>query len=120
MNINLKGGEEIGHDIFGYNQNGESIAYARFSMSNSAAGILYRLLDATEFDGGVSGIGAKETYSIQQMEKSLENFKRIYYRIGSSKHENSFLEQDLEQISNFITKCLQTANEEGDVTVIFA
>lgn len=60
----------MGHDIYGYNKAGESIAYARFSMQNYNSYILYDILNAQEYNGGVSGIGNSLTLSKKEMEKA--------------------------------------------------
>lgn len=106
----------MGHDIFGINKAGEEIAYARFSMGNYNATILYELLDANEYYAGVSGSGGSSTFSIQQCEKALKEFYRLY-NINVFSH--SGLPWDLKQILDFIKNCLVTANKEGSVKVYF-
>ncbi len=51
----------MGHDISGFNKAGQEIAYARFSMGNCNALILYRLLNAQKYYAGVSGSGGGTT-----------------------------------------------------------
>ncbi|MFJ5715980.1 hypothetical protein [Neobacillus sp. NPDC093127] len=108
----------MGHDISGYNKAGEEIAYARFSMGNYNAAILYNLLDANKYDAGVSGSGDSSTFSIQQIEKALSASKR-FYKNGDSLSESDFLTWDQKQIQNFIQNCLATAKIEGSVEVYF-
>ncbi|RKQ13432.1 hypothetical protein D8M05_16285 [Oceanobacillus bengalensis] len=102
----------------GYNKAGEAIAYARFSMGNYNATILYSLLDANDFNAGVSGSGNISTFSIQQMEKALNDYKQLYDN-GNSLSESDFLMSDLKQILDFLQNCLEIANKEGSVKVFF-
>ncbi|TWD94584.1 hypothetical protein FB550_113117 [Neobacillus bataviensis] len=102
----------MGHDISGYNKAGEEIAYARFSMGNYNATILYNLLDANNYYAGVSGSGGSSTFSIQQIEKALNAFKQFYKKSDS-------LPWDQKQILNFIQNCLATAKMEGGVRIYF-
>lgn len=102
----------MGHDISGYNKAGEEIAYARFSMGNYNALILYSLLEADEYYAGVSGAGRSTTFSIQQIENALNAFKEKYQK-------DSFDNWDQKQILDFIKNCLATAQKDGNVRVYF-
>lgn len=108
----------MGHDISGYNKAGEEIAYARFSMGNYNATILYSLLDAINYYAGVSGSGDSSTFSLQQIEKALNAYKKLYNN-DDSKSESDFLTSDKKQIMNFILNCLETAQKEENVRVYF-
>ncbi|WP_318503097.1 hypothetical protein [Bacillus sp. T3] len=108
----------MGHDISGYNNAGEEIAYARFSMGNYNATILYNLLDANNYYAGVSGTGDSSTFSIHQIEKALIEFNQ-FYKNEESQSENKFEDWDQKQIQNFILNCLATAQKEGCVSVYF-
>jgi hypothetical protein len=108
----------MGHDILGYNKAGEEIAYARFSMWNRNAIILYSVLGANHFYAGVSGSGKSSTFSIQQIEKALNTFKELCnndrFLIDSDLHT-----WDQKQILVFIIDCLETAQKEEKVNVYF-
>lgn len=108
----------MGHDISGINKAGEEIAYARFSMGNYNAHILYSLLDANDYDAGVSGIGDVSTFSIQQIEKALSAYNQLFDN-RDSLSESDNLSWDKNQIQNFILNCLATAKKEGNVRVCF-
>ena len=101
----------MGHDISGYNQAGKEIAYARFSMGNHNATILYSLLDANDYYAGVSGVGDSSTFSIQQIEKAMNSYNQLF--------DKSVPQWDLKQIQNFILNCFATAKKEGIVKVYF-
>jgi hypothetical protein len=105
----------MGHDISGLNNTGEEIAYARFSMGNYNATILYSLLDANQFYAGVSGSGKSSTFSIKQIEKALSTYNQLYGN-GKSLSERDW---DLKQIQDFIQNCFATAQKEGKVNVYF-
>ncbi len=105
----------MGHDISGYNKAGEQIAYARFSMANYNATILYSLFDSNKYDAGVSGSGDISTFSTQQIEKALNSFNLLYDNSDSLSESD----WDQEQILNFILNCLATAQKEGSVRVLF-
>ncbi|WP_261134378.1 hypothetical protein [Bacillus sp. Marseille-Q3570] len=107
----------MGHDISGFNRAGEEIAYARFSMGNFYASILYSLLDAEDYNAGVSGSGASSTFSTQQIEKALNAGKELFNNEGSSLSEGDSWDQ--KQILNFVRNCLTTAKKEGSVRVSF-
>ncbi|MBT2733848.1 hypothetical protein [Bacillus sp. ISL-7] len=108
----------MGHDISGYNKAGKEIAYARFSMGNYNATIMYNLLDANNYFAGVSGSGDSSIFSIQQIEKAMNVYKQ-FYKNGNSLSESDFLTWDQKQILNFIQNCLATAKIEGSVRVYF-
>jgi hypothetical protein len=103
----------MGHDISGFNNTGEEIAYARFSMGNYNSTILYSLLGANQFYAGVSGSGNSSTFSIKQIEKALNTYNQLY---GNSPSEKDW---DLKQIHDFIYNCMTTAQKEGSVNIYF-
>ncbi len=109
----------MGHDISGFNKAHEEIAYARFSMGNYNAVILYSLLDANKYYAGVSGSGGSSTFSIQQIEKALNAYKQLYKNSDSSLSGSNSIPWDQKQILNFIQNCLATAQKEGSVRVYF-
>lgn len=108
----------MGHDISGFNKAREEIAYARFSMGNYNATILYSLLEADKFYAGVSGSGDSCTFSIQEVEKALNAYNRLFAS-GDSRSESEFDSWDQKQILDFIVNCLATAQKEGSVEVYF-
>jgi hypothetical protein len=108
----------MGHDISGINKAGEEIAYARFSMGNYHATILYGLLDADDFYAGVSGTGESTTFSIRQIERALDAYNQTYGKIVS-RSKSDFIDWDQKQIHEFILNCLTTAQKEGTVRVFF-
>ncbi|PZD86123.1 hypothetical protein DTX80_07940 [Bacilli bacterium] len=103
--------------MLGYNKAGEAIAYARFSMGNSNATILYDLLDSIDYHAGVSGTGAVTTFSKQQIEKALHAYKQQYGNDVPSSPKGDSL--DLKQIQDFLSNCLEEAQKEKSVTVFF-
>jgi hypothetical protein len=108
----------LGHDILGFNKAGKEIAYARFSLGNHNATILYSLLDANNYYAGVSGSGETTTFSIKQMEKALNAYNQLYNN-GEPLLESDLLTWDRKQISHFLLNCLATAKKEGSVGVYF-
>ncbi len=108
----------MGHDIFGFNKAGNEIAYARFNMSNYNATILYIVLDADKYYAGVSGSGDSSTFSIQQMEKALNTYNKLYDNVDSMAESDVFT-WDHKQIREFLKSCLATAEKEGSVRVYF-
>ncbi|WP_456272485.1 hypothetical protein [Bacillus sp. AK031] len=107
----------MSHEMLGRNLAGEEVAYARFSMSNSNAFVLYSLLEAHHYNAGVSGSGNSLTYSPLQLEKALTAWKKIYGKSTQSK--SGTVNWDGKQINGFIINCLKTAQKEGRVEVIF-
>lgn len=108
----------MGHDILGINKAGEEIAYARFSMGNYNATILYSLLEATRFYAGVSGSGKSTSFSKQQIEKALNGYNQ-YFEKHHPQSERDILYWDQKQIGSFIHNCLSTAQKEGSVRIYF-
>jgi len=108
----------MGHDIYGFNKGGEEIAYARFSMANPNALILYNTLDAIKYYAGVSGTGEEETFSLQQIEKSWKGIKAIMNN-HSDKPDEKSMHWDEKQIYSFIQNCLLTARKEGSIRIYF-
>lgn len=109
----------MSHDILGYNKAGKEIAYARFSMGNPNAIILYNLLDANEYYAGVSGIGRETTFTIQQMEKAMDECNRFYKNVPISVLVSGISKWDKKQTVEFIEKCFNTAEKEGSVSIFF-
>lgn len=109
----------MGHDIYGYNKAGESIAYARFSMQNYNAYILYDILNAQEYNGGVSGIGGSLTLSKKAMEKAWKDYEQLFSSENDHFTEDKFLLWDKKQIREFMINCLAEAKKEGRVVVFF-
>ncbi|WP_163100164.1 hypothetical protein [Peribacillus alkalitolerans] len=109
----------MGHDFLGYNKSGKEIAYARFSMGNEYASILYNLLNANDYYAGVSGSGNSSIFSIQQFEKALNDYKQFNNISDCSLSEIDFLTWDQKQILSFIQNCLSIAQKEGSVRVYF-
>ncbi|WP_176167199.1 hypothetical protein [Mesobacillus jeotgali] len=108
----------MGHDIYGLNKAREEIAYARFSMGNHNALLLYRFLDAYQFYAGVSGSGKSSIFSEQQVEKAMDGYKK-FFNTGDSPSESDCTSWDQKQILTFIQSCLKTAQKEKSVEVYF-
>ena len=108
----------MGHDIYGLNKAREEIAYARFSMGNHNAVLLYGLLNAYQFYAGVSGSGRSSNFSVQQFEKALNEYKKLF-NTGDCLSESDCKSLDQKQIQNFIQNCLATAQKEKSVEVYF-
>ena len=109
----------MGHDIYGINRAGKEIAYARFSMGNHNALLLYRVLDAYKYYAGVSGCGQSAAFSMQQIEKALNTFGEWQNDYVASLASNEPLPWDLKQTRDFIENCFSTAQKEGSVKVYF-
>ncbi|WP_058306247.1 hypothetical protein [Gracilibacillus massiliensis] len=105
----------MGHDIYGINKKGEQIAYARFSMGNVNAFILYDLLNADEYNGGVSGIGGRCTFSLQELEKALHEFEQTFGTVATEEYDD----WDIRQIKEFIQNCLEVAKKQKSIDVVF-
>ncbi|WP_062105534.1 hypothetical protein [Bacillus niameyensis] len=112
----------MGHDISGYNKANEKICYIRFNMSNPTAFLFYKLLDAQDYNGGVSGIGAYETYELPDIEKALDHYYEIFGNEGDIIDQKNldFATWQRREILKFINSCLETAIKEGSVRVAFA
>ncbi len=108
----------MGHDISGFNKAGEEVAYARFSMGNYNAITLYSLLDSDQYYAGVSGSGGSSIFSVQQIEKALDEYQKLFVK-GDLQPTSDFLNWDQKQIHNFILNCLATARKEGNVKLYF-
>ncbi|MFC4619549.1 hypothetical protein ACFO4N_12580 [Camelliibacillus cellulosilyticus] len=110
----------MGHDISGYNKAGEEICYIRFSMGNATAHLFYGLLDAYEYDAGVSGIGGSATFSVPQVENALAKYYTSYDADFFDLTGDSFVVWERNEILKFLNSCLETAKKEGNVRVVFA
>ncbi|MBU9723490.1 MULTISPECIES: hypothetical protein [Bacillaceae] len=108
----------MGHDILGFNKAGEEIAYARFSMGNYNATILYRLLNAEKYYAGVSGSGGSTTLSVQHVQKALNDYND-FFADTKPLSEREILYWDKKQIGEFLINCLETAQNDGSVEVYF-
>ncbi|RSD29556.1 hypothetical protein [Mesobacillus subterraneus] len=108
----------MGHDISGYNKAREEIAYARFSMGNHNAVLLYSLLEANHYYAGVSGTGKSSIFSVQHFEKALNSYKKLF-KTGESLSESDCVSWDQKQILIFIKNCLETAQKEESVEIYF-
>lgn len=104
----------MGHDISGYNKKGEEIAYARYSMSNYNADLLYRAFESNDSHGGVSGLGNDKVFILQD----VENAKTFFSNLKDSDFEGD-VEYEKEKLDKFIENCLETAKHEGFVRIGF-
>lgn len=101
-----------------FNKNDEEISYLRFTMGDSNAFLLYDLLDAHEYNGGVSGLGKSTAISLEQIEKAVQtyNFIRDQHSYDES---NEFGIWQHNEIAIFLENCLKTAKIEKNVRVLF-
>ncbi|WP_409252784.1 hypothetical protein V1502_02315 [Bacillus sp. SCS-153A] len=108
----------MSHEMLGRNKAGEEVAYARFSMRNYNAFILYDLLDANVFNAGVSGSGNSSSFTNLQMEKALNAWRKLNGN-NDVLSQNGAENWDRKQINIFILNCFKTAQKEGSVNVSF-
>jgi hypothetical protein len=87
---------ETKHDD-GISFNGEEISELSYSMGNRNSYIPYALLDSLECHGGVSGIGEKKEYKLDDIKKALENIQKVKNFFISI--ENEIKENNLEKIT---------------------
>lgn len=106
----------MGHDILAVNNAGEEVAFARFSMCNHSATILYSLLNTNNYYAGSSGSGGVVTFTTKQMEMALNGFNQLYDK-DEPLSEKNILTWDEKQISEFLLNCLETSKKEGSVVV---
>lgn len=106
----------MGHDIYGFNKAGEEIAYLRFGAWNLTASVFYNLLDANEYNAGVSGSGNSTTFSKRQLEKALSTYEQMCWKSNS---RNGFDHWEQKEILSFLAACLETAKKEESVRVVF-
>ena len=101
-----------------FNKNDEEISYLRFTMGDMYAFLLYELLDAHEYNGGVSGIGRSTAISLQQIEKAIYVYDSIVEQQPYDE-SNEFKNWQHNEIVNFLENCLKTAKTEKNVKVLF-
>lgn len=108
----------LGHDISSYDQSGKEIAYIRFTAYDLNAALFYNLFDASAYDAGVSGSGARVTVSVSQVEKALKEYRQLN---DSDLYERNpeFLKWQRKEMLKFIQSCLETAQKEGKVEIAF-
>ncbi len=109
----------MSHEMVGFNTEGEEIAYVRFTMGDLNAHLLYDILDANEHNGGVSGKGASESYSLSQVEAAYNSYNDLNNNVKSSNGQNEFLTWQQKEISKFFNSCINTAQKEKIVTICF-
>lgn len=61
----------MGHDIYAYPKPAKESAYLRRGAFNDDARTIYRLLDAAEYDAGVSGDGSWAIFYRDQLEQAI-------------------------------------------------
>ena len=101
-----------------FNNQQEEVAYLRFSMGNPGALLVYELLDAEDFNGGVSGIGSSLTISLSKMEEALKIYQSLWNEEDLHKM-NDFSKSLHKEIQQFLTQCVETAIKEKKVEVTF-
>jgi|SRR5690625_4678492 len=101
-----------------FNDKQEEVAYLRFSMGNPGAILVYELLDAEDFNGGVSGIGRSLTISLSKMEEALQTYQALWNEEDIQKM-NDFSKNQHKEIQQFLTRCVETAIKEKKVEVTF-
>ena len=109
----------MSHSVCGFNKAGEEVFCVDFSYRNSVATSLYQILDAYDYHAGVSGSGDSAVYSLQQMEKALDTYKEIFNSNVISHPNQDPSDWYQKQVLDFILKCLETAQNEGEVRVYF-
>lgn len=105
--------------MVGFNKDGKEIAYIRFTMGDYNAHMLYDILDANEHNGGVSGKGASESYSLSQVKTAFNSYKELNDNGKSSNGHDDFSTWQQKEISKFLTSCINTAQKEKSVTICF-
>ncbi len=108
----------MGHDISSFDQSGKQVGYVRFTAGDLNASIFYKLFDANIYNAGVSGSGNSVTLSIPQVEKALKEYQQL------NDHDflnwsPEFLKWQRKEILKFIQGCLETAQKEGEVKLVF-
>lgn len=111
----------MGHDITGYDKKDNQICYIRFTMSDRMADEFYDFFSAAEYNGIYSGIGEVVSYTVKEVEKSLEKYRSIYPTETNSVQD---LADDFElwqqnEMLDFILACLDTAEQEGCVNIAY-
>ena len=101
-----------------FNKNDEEISYLRFTMGDSSAFLLYDLLDANEYNGGVSGLGKSTAISLEQIEKAVQSYNLIRDQ-QLYDERNEFRNWQHNEIVIFLENCLKTAKTEKNVRVLF-
>ena len=101
------------------NQANQEVAYVRFSMGNYSSIDFYRLFDALQYHGGVSGIGASAKYTVSQVERALQLFQQQFQQ-KNAKEESDFAAYERREIQTFIENCLSTAKKEGIVRISYS
>lgn len=101
-----------------FNKNDEEISYLRFTMGDANAFLLYDLLDAHEYNGGVSGLGRSTAISLVQIEKAVHIYNSAIEQQPYDE-SNEFRNWQHNEIVNFLENCLKTAKKEKNVQVLF-
>src|SRR5690625_1517613 len=108
----------MSHEIIGFNKKGEEIAYVRFTMNDYYAHIVYDLFDAHEHNGGPSGRGYTEVYSLQQVQKAFNSFNTLTNELSEVIDFESTPWQ-LDHIFKFLHRCLFTAENEKSISICY-
>lgn len=90
----------MGHDITVYKL--KETGYLRRNSGSTTVHLLYASLFASRHDGGVSGYGGSETFSITQIEHAITLLKK--------ENKEGCLDHEIE----FLTKCLDAFEDTDD------
>lgn len=72
--------EKLGYDIYAYNENEKEIAYMRvhaggFLIIRDLGYDWFKLIDAKECDGGISGLSIEKKIKLDKLLKAMEKLK---------------------------------------------
>lgn len=115
----------MGHDIIGYNVNKKEIAYARYSMSDQNANLLYKAFDSEKLNHGVSGNGSMQEFDIDDVNKavrflgSLDTGDFVAPGGYTTQEDWGFIKSEIGKITRFIESCRKAAEEDGIVYIFF-
>jgi len=91
----------MGHDIYAYKK--EEVGYLRRSAFSEDNSVIYELLNCTDLDGGVSGVGSRE-FTKEEVEAAITRGKE---------------DKVAEDIIEFLEKALEVAEEDYTVEIYF-
>lgn len=106
----------MGHDIYGFNKKREDVSYLRFKFSNPLANVVYEALDASDANGVVGGNGVERVYTLEGLQTGMEKIKEIDAFLSMVYQETI----ESHAAKRFLRDCIETAEEEGEVSILFS
>lgn len=116
---------KLGFDIDVYDQDGKEIAYLRaymgaFRMCREQGYDWFKLIDAEECDGGVSGTGDSKPILLKNLERAMAELERHDTKGKLSSEERDEWTYRKPLLKEFMQKCIEYCVKNNKKSILIA